>query len=112
MSEPIRLFQNYNLNETVNDRARPISFTQNWLGVLLQVTAAAPGFSARVRVQWSDTGAAPWFDGGTEDDIATITAPGTYIKSMPIRACYWRVRAEVAAGSPIEGMMCSGTALV
>ena len=112
MSDPIRLFQNYNLNQTVNDRARPISFTQNWLGVLLQVTETAPGFTARVRVQWSDTGTAPWFDGDAVDDIGTVNGPGTYIKSMPIRACYWRVRAEVPPGAPTEGMMCSGTALV
>lgn len=108
MAAPIRLFQNFNLVADIADRSREISFTQDWAGILIQTTAVSgTDATAVVRIQWSDDGLAPWVDSSI---IATITAPGTYIKSVPIQACFWRLRAVVTGTEPV--LTCSATALV
>ncbi len=110
MSAPTQIFQNYNLTATIADQGRAISFTQNWIGVLLQVTSVTGADAlAQYRVQWSND-ASVWFDAAPQDVIGNVTGPGTYIFSTPIKAAYWRVGAVVTGTTP--SFICSATVLV
>lgn len=108
MAQPIPLFQNFTLEATRADEARHITFTQDWIGFLIDVTAVS-GTDARALfvVQWSNDGNAPWFE---SSPVAVVTAPGTFIKSMPIQACYWRLAAKVSGIDPVA-ITCSAHAV-
>lgn len=98
MAAPELLFQNYTLTAPQQTGAKPISFTQDWLGLLVRVDEVS-GTDARMQlgIQWSHTGSAPWFDATA---LGTITAPGTYIQSLQVQACYWRLRANITGTDP------------
>jgi hypothetical protein len=111
MAQPIQVFQNYSFAQTFRDEGRSISFTQNWLGILIQVTEFKAGTgSVRFYVEWSDDGNV-WGQASQESAVAVVTGTGTFIKSMQIQACFWRIGAEVTHG-PNVGITCSATALV
>lgn len=107
MAEPVLLFQNYSLTETQVTPVRAISFTQDWIGVLVTVTEVT-GTDPRAlfKIQWSHDGNAPWFD---SSNIGLVSAPGTFIKSLPVQGCYWRLGAVVQGTDPV--FVCSATAL-
>lgn len=109
MAEPILLFQNFTLTRTMVAGGRAISFTQPWIGVLLAVTEVTGGGAADFRLQWSHDGQT-WFEPTPPDRVATVTAPGTFIVSLPLKASYWRIGAEVTGANPT--FVCTGTALV
>lgn len=108
MAQPLALFQNFELTQSRNDRSRPITFTQDWIGIMIDC-AAVSGTDARVVfvLQWSNDGSAPWFDSAP---IGEFTAPGQVIRSMPIQACFWRLRAIVSGTDPVS-FTCSAHAV-
>lgn len=110
MAEPIQMFQNFELTRTMVAAGRAISFTQEWLGILLIVTDVTGGGAADFRIQWSHDGQ-QWFEPNPQDRVALVTATGTFIKSIPLKACYWRIGAEVNGPGAVS-FTCTGTALV
>lgn len=57
--------------------------------------------SATFAVQWSFDGAV-WTDplSDPEDTIAVLTATGSRVKRIPVKAAYWRVGAVVSGTNP------------
>lgn len=110
MAEPIQMFQNFTLDKTTVAAGRAISFTQSWLGILLIIHQVQGAGTADFRIQWSHDGQ-QWFEPAPPDRIAMVTGVGTYITSFPIKACYWRIGAEVN-GPPNTTFTCTGTALI
>lgn len=108
MAQPILLFQNFTLETTRADQARHITFTQDWIGFLIEVTEVT-GTDARALfvVQWSNDGNAPWFE---STPVANVTATGTFVKSMPVQACFWRLAAKITGGPPVA-ITCSAHAV-
>lgn len=108
MAQPIALFQNFTLDQTRADRSRPITFTQDWIGIMVDVTEVT-GTDAKVVfvLQWSNDGNAPWFESAP---IGQFTAPGQVIRSMPIQACFWRLGAKVSGEDPVS-ITCSAHAV-
>lgn len=81
------------------------------VGVTVSAVSGA-GASAVFQVQWSFDGAT-WTDPGAdpEDVIATMTAPGSRVKRIPVKAPYWRLGA-VVTGANSPSFTCTGNALV
>lgn len=67
--------------------------------------------SAQFGVQWSFDGTT-WTDPGAdpEDVIATMTAPGSRVKRIPVKAPYWRLGAIVTGTNP--SFTCTGNTLI
>lgn len=66
---------------------------------------------AQFHVQWSFDGST-WTDPGTdpEDVIAVMTAAGSRVKRVPVKAPYWRLAASVSGTAP--AFTCTGNALI
>ena len=107
MAEPLTLFQNFTLTQSRADQARNITFTQDWIGFLIDVASVSTDGKVVFVVQWSNDGNAPWFD---STPVCTATAPGTFVKSMPVQACYWRLAAKVTGTDPVA-ITCSARAV-
>lgn len=100
MATPYTLFSNYTMTSTVTDAGRLISFAQDWLGILVNITAVSgAGASADFRVQWSDDGTT-WWEPATPDRVFTCTAPGGFVSKFPLRAPFWRLGAEITGTTP------------
>ena len=106
MADPIPLFSNYPITATMADTGRLVSFSQDWLGVMVTASAVAAGASAVFKVQWSNDGTA-WFDPATTDTVGTLTGPGTVVGRFTVKAIYWRL-ATTLTGSSIT---CTASAL-
>jgi hypothetical protein len=63
------------------------------------------------QVQWSFDGST-WTDPGSdpEDIVATMTAPGSRARRIPVKASYWRLGAVVTGSSP--SFTVTGNALI
>jgi hypothetical protein len=63
------------------------------------------------QVQWSFDGST-WTDPGVdpEDVIATMTAPGSRVKRIPVKATYWRLGAVITGTTP--SFTVTGNALI
>lgn len=106
MADAIPLFSNYAIASSMADTGRLVSFSQDWLGVIVTASAVASGASAVFKVQWSNDDST-WFDPATPDSIGTLAAAGTVVGRFAIKAPYWRL-ATTLSGSSVT---CSASAL-
>lgn len=105
MADPIPLFSNYPITATMADTGRLVSFSQDWLGVMV-TASAVDSASAVFKVQWSNDGT-EWFDPPVPDTVGTLTAPGTVVGRFAVKAIYWRL-ATTLTGTSIT---CTASAL-
>lgn len=73
----------------------PSPSTQDWIGVLLNVTAVA-GTSPSVTfsIQWSNDGST-WANADPVDQFTPITGVTTVAKRFDVKAAYWRAAVVV-----------------
>lgn len=73
----------------------PSPATQDWIGVVLNVTAVSgAGPSIVFSIQWSMDGAT-WADSEPVDAFDPITGPVTVAKRFDVKAKYWRAAVTV-----------------
>jgi hypothetical protein len=106
MADAIGLFSNYTITASMNDSGRLVSFSQDWLGVVVTASAVASGASGAFKVQWSNDGLA-WFEPAMPDTIGTLTAPGSLVGRFVVKAPYWRLAMTLTGAS----VTCSASAL-
>lgn len=109
MADVIPLFSNYTLTGTTADSGRLVSFTQDWVAFMVQVSSVSAGASAQFRCQWSNDGGT-WFDATPQDVIGTATVAGALVGWFPVSAPYWRLGAVVTGASP--AIVCSAYGIV
>lgn len=94
-------------NKTITSSAAGASVTVpvgevDFISVGITVsTVSGTNAEATFGVQWSFDGDV-WTDAGQdpEDIIATLTAPGSRVRRIPVKAQYWRVGALVSGTNP------------
>lgn len=106
MVDAIPLFSNYTITASMADQGRLVSFSQDWLGAIVTVTALDAGVSATFKVQWSNDDS-DWFDPPTPDQVGTLMEPGTVVGRFPVRAPYWRMVTTLTGAS----VTCTASAL-
>ena len=106
MATTANLFANYTLTATQADEARLISFTQDWVGVGVHVTALGAGTAVQFSVQWSDDGST-WTDAA--EAFPAVSAPGTVLKRFQVAGFYWRLVITPSGTTP--SVTCAAAAI-